>query len=384
MDFGDIFFCDANSDGWLDLVGVGEGTDTWVYLNDEGTLATTAAWHTTDNPDQFSVMGTYGDVDDNGWLDLFVTDNTQLATWGGYPGKAALIAVGDPGFCRGSGNVRRYDGLPGGLFTTTPTWTYYERYGSAVALADLDGDGDLDLATGSWWGETHCFLNFGGLFGSVPDWSSAGTSVVEAIVFGDVNKDGLEYPIESFDVTSTPGLHLFRLAHQPIEGIEYVTVDGAPLSPDEFTFDAVHGWVSVGPAASTSVTVSYIYTLRPDMAVTNWDGSRGNYLYYHTGLVCEPASAPQPEPVPFAKNRYISFVPGNPERYTVLRVTLVDMPVPFENYEGCRMWVGEPVDVSELSSEAGGTAPDVQRGPTPDAAAALHGLGRGRPGPRVR
>ena len=95
-------------------------------------------------------MGTYGDVDDDGWVDLFTTDNTQLSTRSGYPGKER--PAGEAHSLRGSGNLRRYDGLPGGLFTTTPTWTYFEGYGSAVALADLDADTDPDLICGSWWG----------------------------------------------------------------------------------------------------------------------------------------------------------------------------------------------------------------------------------------
>ncbi len=264
-DIGDVLFCDVNRDGWLDLVAVGEGTDTWVYLNSAGTLATTATWHTTDSPTQFSVMGTYGDVDADGWMDLFTTDNTQLA---------------------GDGYFRRYDGLIGGLFTTTPTWSYYEGYGSAIALADVDADGDLDLATGGWWENTRLFMNSGGLYPGSPDYSSTGTSVVETICFGDVDRDGLRRPIESFDVTATPGQHLFHLAHQPVERIEYVTVDGAPLGPDEYTFDLLHGWLSVGPAPTAAVEVRYVYSLKPDMGVTNWDDSRGNYLYYnYSGVI---------------------------------------------------------------------------------------------------
>ena len=93
-DYGDIFFCDVDGDGWLDLIGVGEGTDTWVYLNDAGTLSTTATWHTTDNSAQFSVMGTYGDVDSDGWTDLFTTDNTQLLKDGALPEMSQLLGRG--------------------------------------------------------------------------------------------------------------------------------------------------------------------------------------------------------------------------------------------------------------------------------------------------
>ena len=280
-DYMDIFFCDVNDDGRLDLVGLGTRTDTWVYVSDGGTLATTATWHTTDGSTQFSLMGTYGDVDGDGWVDLFTADNTQLSLQGKHLHWVDFTRIVGDGQPRGSGYLRRYDGLIGGLFTTTPTWTHYEQYGSSVALADIDADGDLDLASGSWFDGSRCFLNTGGLFPASPDWSSSEPSVVEAIYFGDVDNDGLRWPVESFDVTATPGRHLFQLARQPIEGIDSVIVDGAPLAPNEFTFDPVHGWVSIGPEASSSVVVHYVYSLKPEMAITNWDYNRGNYLYYN-------------------------------------------------------------------------------------------------------
>jgi hypothetical protein len=214
---------------------------------------------------------------------LFVTDNVQLFRLGSLLHWEELLAIiADPGSrSRGSGNLRRYDGLPGGFFTTMPTWTYYASYGSAVTLADIDADDDLDLATGGWWGNVHCFLNGEGSFPSTPDWSSAQSIVVEAIYLGDVNRDGQRWPTESFDVTATPGRHLFQLAHQPIETIRSVSVDGDLLGPDQYTFDPVHGWVSIGPAGSSSVTIEYTYTLKPDMAVTDWADTGGNYLWYN-------------------------------------------------------------------------------------------------------
>ncbi len=82
-------------------------------------------------------------------------------------------------------------------------------------------------------------------------------------------------------MTATPGRHLFQLSRQPIETIESIIVDSVPLTPDQFTFDPVHGWITIGPEASSSVVVHYVYSLKPDNAVTNWDDSRGNYLYYN-------------------------------------------------------------------------------------------------------
>ena len=257
-DYMDLFFHDVNYDGMLDLIAVGTNTSTRVYLNQAGVLDVAASWNTTDNYGQFSIMGTYGDVDADGLRDLFVTDNTQLL--------------------QGSGYCRRYDAQPGGFFTAIPTWSYYDNYGSAVALADVDADGDLDLTTGAWFSYPKCFLNDEGTYPATPEWTSAQYCVVEALCFGDVDNDGLRYQTEWFDAADQ---HLFYLAHQPIQWLEWVNVDGVMLSPDLFTYDLVHGWVSVGPAPSEFVAVRYAYSHKPDLAVTNWGSSYANHLYYN-------------------------------------------------------------------------------------------------------
>jgi len=44
------------------------------------------------------------------------------------------------------------------------------------------------------------------------------------------------------------------------------------------------------------------------------------------------------EPTPVAKCRYISLVPANPGQETALRVTLTNLPAPFEGVNGTEMW----------------------------------------------
>jgi hypothetical protein len=73
--------------------------------------------------------------------------------------------------------------------------------------------------------------------------------------------------------------------------------------------------------------------------------------------ICSLVSAPQAESPVFAKDRYVSFVPGDAGRTTALRVTLTDLPAPFEYAEGCVMWVGEPADISEVAGKPDATLP---------------------------
>jgi len=249
---------DADDDGWLDLVGVASLTETWIYANLGGELEINASWSTTDSSNQDAIMATAGDVNGDGWRELFVTDNTQLG---------------------GSGRFRQYTGLPGGYFETTYSWSYYDGYGSAIALADVNADGLLDLATGAWWDHTRLFFNQGTGFGSSPDWSSGVTSVIEKIIFADVDRDGLWPTSETFPADGQR--RLFYLSRQPIERILAVRRDGVELGPDQYTFSREHGWITTGQTPDTELEVSYVYSTRLDMAITNWDDSVGNYLYYN-------------------------------------------------------------------------------------------------------
>ena len=256
-----VLWVDADEDGWLDLVGAAARAETRLYRNLGGTLETSASWSTTDSGAQDAIMAAAGDVDGDGRRELFVTDNFQLG---------------------GTGRFRQYDGLAGGFFSTTYSWSHYGGYGSALTLADVDADGTLDLATGAWWGETKLFFNNGSGFDTGPDWTSDTEAVTEKILFGDIDKKGLRTAVETFP-TAPVAPHLFYLAHQPIQRIVAVRRNGVDLSPAEYTFSREHGWVSVGPAVG-GVEVEYTVSSRLDMAVTNWDADVGNYVFYNRAV----------------------------------------------------------------------------------------------------
>ncbi len=252
-----VLWTDADGDGWLDLVGVAHEAQTRIYSNLGGTLETTASWWTTDSAHQDAIMAVAGDLSGDGIAELIVTDNTQLG---------------------GSGRFRQYNGLAGGFYETTYDWSYFEGYGSAVALADVDADGDLDLATGAWWDQTRIFLNTGSGLPSAPDWSSTPTSVIEKIVFGDVDRNALRTAIDTFPAT---GGRLFHLGRRPIQEVVTVRRDGVELGPHEFVVDRDDGWITVAVAPAVDLVVHYTWSTSPDMAITNWDASVGNFLYYN-------------------------------------------------------------------------------------------------------
>jgi hypothetical protein len=74
---------------------------------------------------------------------------------------------------------------------------------------------------------------------------------------------------------------LFYLAHQPVQEVVSVKRGGQELPPSEYTFSREFGWATVGHPFTETVEITYTYSSRPDMAISNWDGSLGNYVYYN-------------------------------------------------------------------------------------------------------
>lgn len=58
-----------------------------------------------------------------------------------------------------------------------------------------------------------------------------------------------------------------------------------------------------------------------------------------------------------ARSRYLTFTDGNAGVATAVRVTFVDLPAPFDVFNGTTAWVGEPRAVSELGGLDDATEP---------------------------
>jgi hypothetical protein len=258
--FNNALWLDADRDGDLDLCYTGSNTDTFIYRNAGGSLEATPFWNTTDIRRQFALMATSGDVTGDGVPDLLIADNNQLFA--------------------GSGRFRRYFGLGAGYFAGSASWSFSGGFVSSVTLGDLDNDNDLDLVCGTWFGRSRYFLNTGTGFPTLATWTSTGvTSTVEKQVLGDIDRNALRIEEKTFAVTD--GRKVVFLPVQPIDRVLSVEVDGTQLNGSQYTFSRENGWVAVGVSPTSSIHVVYVRSRSLDLAVSNWDSSRPNYVYYN-------------------------------------------------------------------------------------------------------
>ena len=263
----DAMWGDVDRDGDLDLAVANSSDPLQVYYNLGSALQTSAAWSSIDVDDHNTLA--WGDMNGDGWLDLAVSTNIQLG---------------------GSGRFKVYLNDGNGKLARTASWqSNAPVYGSGIAWADCDSDGDLDLAAGSWWGRSSIYENVDGMLMTTPSWqcTPSYSSVVETMAWGDVEGDGLRRVIgESQPVDGIR--KLFYLYHYPANSLDSVYVDGARLDPGFYCESLRSGWVSLSTPPQQSVAFFYSFSRDLDLAVSNWD--RENYVFTNLIAIDEDVS----------------------------------------------------------------------------------------------
>jgi FG-GAP-like repeat/Abnormal spindle-like microcephaly-assoc'd, ASPM-SPD-2-Hydin len=167
---------DFNNDGVLDLVTANRGSNTvTVFLgNGNGTFQTGRT--ITVFAGAFTLAE--GDLNHDGNLDLVVT--SLLADTNG--GLAVLMGNGD------------------GTFQSPVIFTTDHGASHTAALADVNGDGSLDLLSGSALGGIDVFLGNGdGTFQAPVNYGAALGSEIQTVLMADMNGDG------KLDIVTTTG-----------------------------------------------------------------------------------------------------------------------------------------------------------------------------------
>lgn len=251
----DVAFGDADGDGDLDLGFATALGPTRVFYQSSTGMSTTPGFIATDNSNQNGNTIAWSDVDGDGFLELAVSDNNQLSG--------------------GAGTFKIYDNASGAL-ATTPYWSEFVGFSSALAFADLNRDGAPELAGGIWFGGTRIYLNTSGNFPTVEDWQSTKSSTVEVLAFGDVDANGLMGVVGE---THGPNGRTYYLNNAPVHTLSSVVVDGVAQNLSDYSVDLEDGWIALDSTPTSSLVVDYTYSQSLDLGVTNWDQSIGNQVY---------------------------------------------------------------------------------------------------------
>lgn len=179
IDFhGHLSVGDIDGDGTPDVAvsvflgagGFGDFGHTKVYFNQGTALESTPSWQSSDRYYTFS--NALGDADGDGDLDL-------------------AVAVGEPYF--GAPKENRVYLNHGGTLETTPSWVAASAdHAMDASWADVDGDGDLDLAFATASTNNTVYFQVGGVLQTTPGWVSTdnGSQNGNSCTFGDVDNDG--------------------------------------------------------------------------------------------------------------------------------------------------------------------------------------------------
>jgi hypothetical protein len=272
----DVDFADFDNNGYLDLAFACHLTPNYIFLADsQGYLSTSPNWSSQDSTQYYANSLTISRVDDNDYVDLIISDNNQL----GGPGTGKFKAY-------------YFSDAPSGQ--NMPSWTSSQSgFGSAVLASDLTINGKPDLLAGKWWGRVELFEDSAFTFTWNPTWNSLTTSVIEAFVLRDVDKDG-PYPSQFLDTVATDSIHVIDLRNTQVEEIISLSVNNIPLLPwDDYCHLPGGSWISTKlPLLSgDQVEVIYLASEKQDLMVSNWDSQIGNYLFYNrrisTGIVSQ-------------------------------------------------------------------------------------------------
>ncbi|MBN1632633.1 MAG: VCBS repeat-containing protein [Ignavibacteria bacterium] len=253
----DITFADINKDGRLDLVFVCERYPNYVYLNYGDSIAKNPSWSSTDGS-LYANSLFVNDINNDGYLDLAVSDNNQLG---------------------GSGRFKIYMNNSGTL-ASTPSWTSRNAgYMSGINIANLTNDEYPELLCGGWWMKCWIYQNNNGSYPADSQWASNTSSVVEAIFCGDFDNDGVFQKIDQF--TSNGTKTLYYVSKKPIHKLIEVKYGSNIVPLSDYCYDLENGWLSLKnpPTNGVIIAIKYNVSYDLDITVTNWDNTKGNYIF---------------------------------------------------------------------------------------------------------
>ena len=224
----DVAFVDLNRDGWQDLIFAHQGEGHTIRWGSQEGHSSTPDWQAQGTGFEGNTLD-WGDINGDDVLDVVVSENNQL-------GGAGIIR----GWC-------------GPDFVLCWTSEDESQMQSAIALRDLDGDGDVDLAAGSWWGALRIYEH--GEFGLSQEPIFVGEDdniVAEAFAWGVIREVETE-SLQGAGVLEIPQRRSIASIEQGVFGGGYLF--GGEIEAQVYVLDDMK------------------------LVLTDWEKSQGNWMF---------------------------------------------------------------------------------------------------------
>jgi len=289
-----VTFGDVNADGLMDVLF--DSAPLRLYLGKLGTTPDPMPGWTSEDENYYG----------NG-IDFAPSIHLALPT---KPDTVATIAASSNSYMgKGRGGFSIYRFLDPFVIqykprTSWPIWSSkYGGWGSAIRMADLNQDGNLDLVTHRWnppgrnelAGTLLVYLGNGSTYPDTWDWSSSEqfTSIIEAIDLADLDRKRVVSGSYETIVDKTKwgegqdGQSVFYVGPQIIEEIMTVmrwneTSGWVQLQAGkDYTYVPGRSWVSFATPLREANKVHITFTVSPelDIVYTNWNCDVGNFVF---------------------------------------------------------------------------------------------------------
>lgn len=281
----DVDFADMDGNGFLDVIFSCEETPNCIFLADSnGNISETPSWESAETSNYMNS------------LDIGFTCNKTTQS---------IVSTGNDQL-GGDGKIRLYsfeNGIPSSSYAS---WTSQPiGYGSGIILAEINQDEYLDMIYGGWWYPMEISLGDSTGFENIPSYTSSSSSVVEAIQIADIDRDNININLDTI-IIELNDIAIIYLKKQLIENVLSVTKNGTLLNQSEYCFVPNKSWITFKDhvVLNDIIIIEYEYSNDGDIVISNWDSSKGNYIFYNTNDYSEIIEITQNNKLPALNNIY--------------------------------------------------------------------------------